>query len=755
MPESDILDKTSQYETDSKITKIEYHSYTSYTTLFNNNHEIRILIQQIDVYPYLHESFISLEGLIDDATKVKLIKNGYSYLFEQIRLEINGIEVDSTRVLEITSSLKGYLSGTPDNYNCLKMLAEILKTQHNRKMAKANLVLAFHCNIGKIILKKIVWMVPHITVDDEKRLKFLKLIEKEKSLFIPFRFFENFEYPELGTTKKVVWNLKTSSKLEKPRFIIIGLQKGRTILLTKDCSIFDHCNLTNVKVFLNSMAYPYNNLNLNFTKKSYYEKDIRNPILSPSTFLANVLIIVIDTSKQNTATASAVDVQLEIEASESLAGVTAYCLLIHDRIVEYVPFTRESVTEVQAIQTFSIRKSTLIKMWKIRKNIEDDEDLLMLGAGPTLQKRNEHGVNKLLMNLQDDDVGLNGELRSSFKNFLRMSSHDFENQTNLLVQQLKKNNNWRCPISVTERLSLTLRFLATGDSYHSLMYQFRISTQSISLIVPEVCEAIINALSGYIKLVGSRQKLMIINLYKTKMLQQPKLTIKEVVKIISKELGIGQRTAQLTIAEYKNEKTVRSPDKTKIRATFKEKIDDFERDAIRRKVHEFWFRKQLPTLDKILIAVNEDPDLNTYKRSTLHLIVRDLNFVYVKRGRNSALIEREDIVLWRTKYIEDIRKYRSQGRTIYYLDETWVNAEEGFVDGGLLVFESKKGSADYHEEMNGDVFFDWLKGVIPLLKDNSVIVMDNAPYHSTKSEKCPTLGWKKGEIENWLEEKGE
>ncbi|KAL4152979.1 hypothetical protein QTP88_000812 [Uroleucon formosanum] len=279
------------------------------------------------------------------------------------------------------------------------------------------------------------------------------------------------------------------------------------------------------------------------------------------------------------------------------------------------------------------------------------------------------------------------------------------------------------------------------------------------------------------KLVGSRQKLMIINLYKTKMLQQPKLTIKEVVKIISKELGIGQRTAQLTIAEYKNEKTVRSPDKTKIRATFKEKIDDFERDAIRRKVHEFWFRKQLPTLDKILIAVNEDPDLNTYKRSTLHLIVRDLNFVYVKRGRNSALIEREDIVLWRTKYIEDIRKYRSQGRTIYYLDETWVNAgdcneriwqdntvtshreafvsEEGFVDGGLLVFESKKGSADYHEEMNGDVFFDWLKGVIPLLKDNSVIVMDNAPYHSTKSEKCPTLGWKKGEIETWLEEKGE
>ncbi|XP_025195644.1 uncharacterized protein LOC112594847 [Melanaphis sacchari] len=118
MPESDILDISSRFETDSKITKIEYHSYTPYTTSFNNNDEIRISIQQTDVYPYLHESFIFLEGKISEASEVKIANNGFSYLFEQIRLEINGIEVDSTRVLGIISSLKGYLSCTPDNYNC-------------------------------------------------------------------------------------------------------------------------------------------------------------------------------------------------------------------------------------------------------------------------------------------------------------------------------------------------------------------------------------------------------------------------------------------------------------------------------------------------------------------------------------------------------------------------------------------------------------------------------------------------------------
>ncbi|KAE9525810.1 hypothetical protein AGLY_014036 [Aphis glycines] len=406
MPESDILDISSQYETDSKITKIEFHSYTPYTTSFKNNDEIRISIQQTDVYPYLHESFIYLEGKITEAGKVLLSNNGFSYLFDQIRLEINGIEVDSTRVLGITSSLKGYLSGTPVDYYCYenagwtfknntkstnnagefsaciplkywlglfedfkKILVnsrlELILTRSHSDLNAINVKSEGSATTGAVTLNKIVWKVPHITVDDEERLKLLKLVEKEKSLFIPFRSFETFEYPELGTTTKAVWNLKTASKLEKPRFIIVGLQKDRKNQISKDCSVFDKCDLTNVKVFLNSIAYPYDNLNLDFNKnnfsilydmytsfqESYYEKKIRNPQLSPSTFLENAPIVVIDTSKQNdSGTASSVDVQLEIEASKPLTGVSAYCLLIHDRIVEYVPFTRE----VRKLLTYKI-----------------------------------------------------------------------------------------------------------------------------------------------------------------------------------------------------------------------------------------------------------------------------------------------------------------------------------------------------------------------------------------------------------------
>jgi hypothetical protein len=163
------------------------------------------------------------------------------------------------------------------------------------------------------------------------------------------------------------------------------------------------------------------------------------------------------------------------------------------------------------------------------------------------------------------------------------------------------------------------------------------------------------------------------------------------------------------------------------------------------------------------------------------------------------LLESDHIVSWKNQYIETIRKYREDGRPIYNLDETWINAgksskktwvdntvtscrdaflkglstgaanpsgkgkqlivvhigsNEGFVPGGLLLFESKKNTLDYHDEMNGVTFFNWMKDVIPLLKPNSVIVMDNASYNSVKIETCPTSTWKKDDIEKWLDKKG-
>ena len=51
-------------------------------------------------------------------------------------------------------------------------------------------------------------------------------------------------------------------------------------------------------------------------------------------------------------------------------------------------------------------------------------------------------------------------------------------------------------ISPGERHTLTLCYLATGESHHSLSFQFCISRRTISYIIQEVCKAIIKNLSG-------------------------------------------------------------------------------------------------------------------------------------------------------------------------------------------------------------------------------------------------------------------
>lgn len=100
------------------------------------------------------------------------------------------------------------------------------------------------------------------------------------------------------------------------------------------------------------------------------------------------------------------------------------------------------------------------------------------------------------------------EASGEFDNFVRMSLSDFEH----LVQKVspfvvKHNTDWRDSIPVKIRLAVTLRFLATGDSYRSLHYLFKISSQIISKIIPEVCLALNEVLKDSVKVGKSNNNL--------------------------------------------------------------------------------------------------------------------------------------------------------------------------------------------------------------------------------------------------------
>ena len=101
-----------------------------------------------------------------------------------------------------------------------------------------------------------------------------------------------------------------------------------------------------------------------------------------------------------------------------------------------------------------------------------------------------------------DVRGLMIEDTPSYREMMRMTHEDF-----IKILELIEPDITRCQvtgghkvITAAERLTLTIRFLATGETYRSLSFQFRISKSAISYIVNEVCQAIEkNVRSTYFK----------------------------------------------------------------------------------------------------------------------------------------------------------------------------------------------------------------------------------------------------------------
>ena len=118
-------------------------------------------------------------------------------------------------------------------------------------------------------VKKIVFKLPHVSVDDKSRLALLKIFEKNFPLNLTFRMWDHYQIPSLSETTKHSWFIKTSSHTESPRFVIFFLQTVRTGTKTKSSSEFDHCDLRNVILWLNNESFPQEDMDQDFEKNDY------------------------------------------------------------------------------------------------------------------------------------------------------------------------------------------------------------------------------------------------------------------------------------------------------------------------------------------------------------------------------------------------------------------------------------------------------------------------------------------------------
>uniref|UniRef100_A0A182PGU3 DDE Tnp4 domain-containing protein n=1 Tax=Anopheles epiroticus TaxID=199890 RepID=A0A182PGU3_9DIPT len=90
---------------------------------------------------------------------------------------------------------------------------------------------------------------------------------------------------------------------------------------------------------------------------------------------------------------------------------------------------------------------------------------------------------------------------------LRMSDEDFNYLLNEIKEKITRQDTFmKESFTAKERLLVTLRFLATGDSFLALSNYSDISASSIRNIIPEVCDSLIKALKHYVKFPSSEDE---------------------------------------------------------------------------------------------------------------------------------------------------------------------------------------------------------------------------------------------------------
>ena len=287
----EILNIQSAVTFDESVAHYELHAHQPYTTSsFGNSYEILIAIQHLDLCILPSRSSLHVCGkLVKPAVtalqRSLLVNNAICHMFEEIRYEINAIEIDKCKNVGLTTLMKSWVSLNPSQKLIIAGWLDVEETQKPtnddgyfdssiplcmilgfaegyRKLlvnVKHELILTrSRKDINTIIqpavadnnyeefkfeLTKIEWLMPYVFLSDKRKIPLFNYIEKKRPVVISYRSWEFYDYPLLPSSPKYVWTVKTSNQLEKPRFIILV-----------NASQFDHCHVSNLKLFLNSQC---------------------------------------------------------------------------------------------------------------------------------------------------------------------------------------------------------------------------------------------------------------------------------------------------------------------------------------------------------------------------------------------------------------------------------------------------------------------------------------------------------------------
>ncbi len=328
----DILDVSEETTFNESIKSYEIFAYQPITgTQLNTSGQIVIRVENQDAFFHPRKSWLQIEGkLVKTAAsaayaatdKVALTNNGLMYLFDNIKYELNGQEIESvynpgtaSTILGLLKYSNGFYKGpglhqcwsidtgddtgatnkgfttrqkyivskpTPkgsfrfaidldhifgfcEDYN--KILYGFTHTLTLVRSSSDNNAIFRKADAapGKVVIDKISWMLPHAIPKMEQKYKLYKTIQSAKELSIGFRMRQCINVA-IPTTPTFTWRLGTRSSPEKPRYIIIGFQTVKHNNQEKNIATFDHCKIKNIYVQLNMTRYPDLYFNSDFDK---------------------------------------------------------------------------------------------------------------------------------------------------------------------------------------------------------------------------------------------------------------------------------------------------------------------------------------------------------------------------------------------------------------------------------------------------------------------------------------------------------
>ena len=331
-----ILQLRQNYTEDDSIKSFETYAFQPISgTQLNSAGQITIRVENQDAFFYPRKSWLQIEGklvkadgtLYADGDMIALTNNGPLFLFDNVKYELSGQEIESvyhpgqaTTILGLAKYPANFNQGpalnqcwsldtgtgtaadtnlgfkkrhdyliekpTPKGtfrfaidlehlfgfcedyqkvlYGFTHVLTLVRSSTNNNAIFKAAAAAA----VGKVVIDKISWMLPRVEPSEEQKYQLYKSIESKETLAVGFRM-RQCTSVAVPQTPTFTWRLGVRAAPEKPRYIAIAFQTEKNNDQAKNPAMFDHCGVKNMFILLNNVRYPAIDFNADFTKNEY------------------------------------------------------------------------------------------------------------------------------------------------------------------------------------------------------------------------------------------------------------------------------------------------------------------------------------------------------------------------------------------------------------------------------------------------------------------------------------------------------